>query len=1039
MTTKTKQKRVWRSLAEFDGDPIAAPPTENEPGLIDASLLSGKARLGRRGFLGYTGATAAAVGFAGCVRRPVENILPYSQAPEYLVPGVALHFATTMPRRGDTVGMLVTSHEGRPTKIEGNPQHSGSRGGMDIAGQLAVWDLYDPDRSRQAVGPGAEAGSDAMASIATFDSAMDALIGGLGTGQGLRILAPPTTSPSFQRLRSAVVRRFPRATFHTYASIHEANLREGARLAFGQPLAQVIDYSQARVVLSLDSDFLGTEPGAIRSARGFAAGRSATEPTAAANRLYVVEATHSVTGGAADHRIRVASRDVERFLLALAKTLQSMEGFELGTLAAAFADAEVPAEWQGWMDPLATDLLSNLGRAPIVVGSRQPPRVHALAHAINRRLRNEGTSVRFHAPTDPNPSDHVADIASLVEAIGEGSVDTLLMLGGNPVYDSPADVDFLGALGHEGLTSIHLASHRDETGKASTWHFPLAHALETWGDHRALDGSISIQQPLIAPLFGGRSEVELLARFAGERNWRGHYVVRKTLRRNNGNAVSFERDWRRALHSGVVPGSGASAVAGLPLNGENLLRALREGGSVERAALGANNLEVVFVPDPRMFDGRHANNMWALELPDPLTKLVWDNAALMSRTTRDELGLATGEVVRLTKGEHSIELPVYVLPGHADFSLTLPLGWGRDATDLRYARQGDNGDRAGFDVQPLRTSDGFHFTDGVTLQSTGRVYDMVQTQTHPHMEGRPIVIEGTTTEWAENPEFPQYDAVEFSNGPLWETVDYSAGHQWGMSIDLSSCTGCNACVIACQAENNLPTVGKAEVKRGREMHWLRIDRYFVGDDANPQVALQPLGCMQCEEAPCENVCPINATSHTPEGLNDMAYNRCVGTRYCANNCPYKVRRFNYLDWHGHLDGEPELVGGVSGWTPMYGDFPETRQMQFNPNVTVRMRGVMEKCTYCVQRIQQAKITARREHRDLRDGDIVVACEQTCPSQSIVFGDLNDSGSRVARLATVSRRYKLLAEIGTRPRTTYLAKIRNPNPRLADDGAEEAQG
>jgi molybdopterin-containing oxidoreductase family iron-sulfur binding subunit len=434
--------------------------------------------------------------------------------------------------------------------------------------------------------------------------------------------------------------------------------------------------------------------------------------------------------------------------------------------------------------------------------------------------------------------------------------------------------------------------------------------------------------------------------------------------------------------------------------------------------VGKNSFEVGFEPDSALWTGEHANNLWALELPSPMTKLVWDNAALISPATARALGVKNGQMLRLAKGEAKVEVPAWVVPGHADFCVTLTLGWGRTAA-------GRYGNGKGFDVNPLRTSDGMDFTDGVTVEALREVYTLVQTQEHDRMEGRPIAIDATLDEYKKEPDFASYRAVDpVSTPPLWKQQDYSEGYKWGMAIDLNGCTGCNACVIACQAENNIPSVGKFEVERGREMHWLRIDRYFVGDDeGDPEIALQPVTCQQCEEAPCENVCPVSATTHTPEGLNDMAYNRCVGTRYCANNCPYKVRRFNYLDWHGHLDDE-------FGW---FKDFPESRKLQFNPNVTVRMRGVMEKCTYCVQRIEEGKMAAKLAGRPLKDGDIKSACQQACPTQAIAVGDLNDPESRVAKWSKVNRNYKLLPEIGTRPRTSFLARIRNPNPTLKGNG------
>jgi molybdopterin-containing oxidoreductase family iron-sulfur binding subunit len=626
--------------------------------------------------------------------------------------------------------------------------------------------------------------------------------------------------------------------------------------------------------------------------------------------------------------------------------------------------------------------------------------------------------------TDPEevPSRH--GIADLVKDAKQTT--SLIILGGNPVYDAPADVKFGELLRQKGLLSVHLADRRNETSELCSWHAPLAHELETWGDQESYNGSMAAQQPLIAPLYQGRSAIELLATLSGEKTKTGYDIVRETHQpRLKGGmlqlamfgfeptSISEDGMWRAGLHSGLI-GQPFEPKVGISL--EAISEALKE--QPQHKPVGKDNLEVLFVPDHALWDGQHANNLWALELPDPMTKLVWDNAALISPATGQALGVKNGQMLRLIKGENKIEIPAWIVPGHADYSVTLTLGWGRTAA-------GRYGNGKGFDVNPLRTTDGMDFTNGVTVEVLREVYNLVQTQTHDRMEGRPIAIDATLDEYKKEPDFASYRSVDpVSTPPLWQQQDYSEGHKWGMAIDLVGCTGCNACVIACQAENNIPVVGKFEVERGREMHWLRIDRYFVGDDENdPQVAVQPVTCQQCEEAPCENVCPVNATTHTPEGLNDMAYNRCVGTRYCANNCPYKVRRYNYLDWHGHLDDE-------FGW---FEDFPESRKLQFNPNVTVRMRGVMEKCTYCVQRIEEGKMAAKREGRALKDGDIKSACQQACPTNTIAFGDLNDPDSRVTKLSSVNRQYKLLSEIGTRPRTTYLARIRNPHPDLEGQG------
>jgi Fe-S-cluster-containing dehydrogenase component/anaerobic selenocysteine-containing dehydrogenase len=1028
--------KLWRNLEDKDLDPkvLSEMAEEERPGgFVAAAQLVEKSRLGRRDFLAVTGATSAMMMFEGCVRRPVEPILPYANSPEHLVPGVPVHFATATQREGDALGLLVTSHDGRPTKVEGNPNHPASKGGTDTLAQILVNSVYDPDRSQKPAKR--QDGKLVDASYAAFSRAFDALVAEhrLTQGAGLRFLVQPSTSPTFHRLRQAVKRRLPQARFHVYSSVNTSNMRQGAQIAFGRPHTALIDFEKAQVVLALDSDFLQTEPFAVRYARGFAKRRSVESPQSTMNRLYVVEPGHSATGAAADHRLRLPASQVGNYILALAKVLSTKYSIPLVSLEGGLRDVPTDDFPKEWLEPVADDLMRNRGRAPLVVGRNQPAWVHAVTHAINAGLGNHGQCIRFYPTIDTNePNDLAADLRELVQAT---DIKTLVIIGGNPVYEAPADLDFASLLAREGLTSVHFSSHRDETSELATWHCPLANELESWGDLLAVDGTYSVQQPLIAPLYDGWSPLQALGVASGQGDKTPYEHVRQTVHSRYPSAM-FERDFRKLLHSGLREGTTTAGMTGTPLFHNEIGKAITNAKAIPQ--LDAENLELSFRPDPALWEGRNANDLWALELPDPMTKLVWDNAAMISPATARKRGLASGQMVKLTAGDRSLEVPVWVLPGHADNSLSLTLGWGRK-TAGRY------GSGFGFDAQKLRTSGDFYFVGDVKLEKLGKTYTLVQTQTHDRMEGRPIAIDLTFDEYKARPNEPSFRTVEFVNTPpLWKQVDYrdqrinpgdeslpEVRHRWGMTLDLTTCTGCNACVVACQAENNIPSVGKRGVEQGREMSWLRLDRYFVGDDEHePQVAIQPVACQQCEEAPCENVCPVNATTHSPEGLNDMAYNRCIGTRYCANNCPYKVRRFNYLDWHSRPD---ELVDEWSGTTAMsyrpYGDFPESRKLQFNPNVTVRMRGVMEKCTYCVQRIEAGRIAARREDRVMGDGDVVTACQQACPSEAIVFGDLNDPRSRVSQLTARDRTYKLLAEIGTQPRTTYLAKIRNPNPAM----------
>ncbi len=1064
----TKQKAAWRSIEERRAPQRAREDALAESGVqlpaehLDEPAVGALVSLGRKGepspergggvsrrqFLTVSGAAAAAAALQGCIRRPLEHILPYTRTPEYALPGVAIHFASVLSHQGEAVGVIVESHEGRPTKIEGNaehpasnPQQLGTLGGTELQVQAAILGLYDQDRAAELRDAGADEGADPPTWEAFDTFLAQRLEGG---ASGLHFLLSPFTSPTVHRLRHAVLARFPSARFHTWAPVTDSNAREGVRMAYGAAGRPVYDFARAKVVVSLDSDFLGTEPGMTRNARTFAAARVVRSPGDEMNRLYTVESTLSVTGVASDHRLRLASSDIAAYGAALARALQG-GGVELGPLGSIDSSVEVP---QAWTTAVAADLLASRGQALVVVGSRQPAALHALAAAINGALgAADHGLVTYTALVDDDEQAHLDSLRDLVSAMSGGDVRTLVVCGSNPVYDAPADLGFAEALGQVEC-SIHLASHDDETSERCTWHLPMAHELESWGDHRSIDGTLAIQQPLIAPLRGGRNLIELLASFAGEDNIRAYHQVRQTFANLVGDGV-FDGAWRRALHSGVVASAEPERISPRSPNASAIASAMRTA-----AAGGGEGWEVVFASCTRAFDGSTINNPWLLELPDPITKLTWDNAALISPASADELGIPAtheglfptghqeprvGQMIRISKGERSIEIPVVVVPGHADHSITLPLGWGR-------TRAGSFANGCGFDVYPLRTSDALGFGRGFAAELIGGRYDLAITQEHHSMNDgnqlsdvdRPLAIEATLSEYRAQPDFAQWREPTPETPPLWEEVDYSQPrlpaqggpswglvpvarpapedaaprHKWSLAIDLTLCTGCSACVIACNAENNVPTVGKGQVARGREMHWMRLDRYFLGDDeSNPTVAVQPVACQHCEEAPCENVCPVNATEHSPEGLNEMAYNRCIGTRYCMNNCPYKVRRFNYLAYQGHPS--------------------QLQRMQYNPNVSVRMRGVMEKCTYCTQRIQAARIAARNEqNRDIRDGEVTPACAQSCPTQALTFGDANDSRSRVATLVASDRHYKLLALIGTQPRTTYLGRIRNPNPDMS---------
>jgi Fe-S-cluster-containing dehydrogenase component/anaerobic selenocysteine-containing dehydrogenase len=1017
---------------EFPKGHTSTPPSE------DALFLS------RRGLLGAMAATFALVGAEGC-RRPVERVVPYGKMPEDVVPGVPAHYATVIQRRGDALGLLVESHEGRPTKIEGNEKHPSSLGAADLVAQATILDLYDPERSTTPRKAGSVAG------WADFEADLASRLAGYDKDQGerLRLLMPPTVSPTVLRMRAALAQRFPKARVHTWSAVADSHTREGARIAFGQVVNASYAFDKARVVLSLDSDFLQTETGSVRATKAFSAGkriRSARDRLREGLlRLYVVEPSLTTTGTNADHRLRLPASDVERYAYALAGEL-AKNGVSLGELqpnVAKQASADgIPPKW---LAAVAKDLAASKGQAVVVVGERQPATLHAFAHALNQALGAVGPIATYSPAADTDEIDAATDIKKLTDDIVKGLVDGLVILGGNPVYDAPGDVGFADKLAKVPF-SAHASLFFDETSEKCTWHVPRAHEYEAWGDARALDGTVGVRQPLIAPLYAGRSDIELLAAMANSPERSGHALVRQTAREvvlssrgltacapspdgghvecrdATGAAVQvrendLERDWNRTLYLGVVVGPQRPMQPPV-LRATEIAAALDKRKAPSRA--GQGSLEITFAPCPKMVDGAHANNTWLQEMPDPVTKLVWDNAAIVSPATAKELGVERKDIVSIRLGDREVKAGVWVQVGQADHTIALTLGWGRK-------KAGRIGNGRGFDVNPLRTTEALGFAVGAQVTKTGDdPYFFAQTQDHDSSENRPIAHEATLGEYRQKGNFPELDAPPPRSLPLWAQQDYGkAGtHQWGMSIDLNACTGCNACVIACQSENNVPVVGKLEVWRGREMQWLRIDRYFVqrsdlGTTADdPLVFQSPLMCVHCEAAPCENVCPVNATVHSPEGLNEMVYNRCIGTRYCGNNCPYKVRRFNYLNWHND-----------SVWKETDG-LPESLQMQQNPNVTVRFRGVMEKCTYCVQRIQSAKIKAKRELRDVRDGEIRTACQQTCPADAIVFGDVNDQGSRVFDQTRTDRRFGLLEELGTRPRTIYLAKIRNPNPEMA---------
>jgi molybdopterin-containing oxidoreductase family iron-sulfur binding subunit len=981
------EKRVWRGLDQLAGTPdyrdFVASEFPHDP-RAEAKGVS------RRSALKLMAASAALGGLTACTKLPTEKIVPYAQQqPEDFVPGKPLFYATAMPMAGYATGLLVESHMGRPTKVEGNPSHPASLGAANVFAQASVLTLYDPDRAQVVVYRGR------IGDWSRFLTSMDESRAELLTrkGVGLRILTGVVTSPALADQIRSVLALFPQAKWHQYEPGSRDTVREGSKLAFGEYVNTVYHLDQADVIVSLDADFLTAGPGAVRYARDFADKRRVTGPESTMNRLYVAESTPTVTGAMADHRLPLRATDVEAFARALADALAGKGG--------SAAPSRVPASW---IPALVRDLQKRRGASLVIAGEQQSPAVHALAHAMNDALGNVGKTVHYTSPVEANPVNGIESLKELVAEMQGGQVDTLLMLGVNPVYNAPADLHFKDSL-LKVRTRIHLSLYEDETAELCHWHIPEAHFLESWGDARAYDGTISIIQPLIAPLYDGKSAHEILAVLSGQEEPSGHDVVRGYWQRQKPGA-DFEQFWQTSLNNGVIADS---ALAPKPVKLNPALSAAAAN------AANAGGIEVVLRPDPSIGDGSFANNGWLQELPKPLTKLTWDNAALVSPTSARKLGVTNGDVVKVSGNGQTVEAPIWITPGHADDSITLHLGYGR-------RRAGHVGTGRGFNAYLLSTTEN-PWLGTATVEKTGKTYQLVTTQ-HHHIMGkegeereeesvaalqRKLVRGATLEEFRKNPEMIHEEGEE--NGPsIYPGYAYN-GNAWGMSIDLNSCIGCNACVVACQSENNIAVVGKDQVARGREMHWIRVDSYFQGGLENPEIYNQPVPCMHCENAPCEYVCPVGATVHSPEGLNEMVYNRCVGTRYCSNNCPYKVRRFNFYLF--------------SDWTT-----PSLEPLR-NPDVSVRSRGVMEKCSYCIQRINKVKLAAEKEDREIHDGEILTACQQTCPAQAIVFGNINDKDSRVAKLKAQARNYGILTDLNTRPRTTYLAKLRNPNPEIQE--------
>ena len=994
---KSHEFGYWKSLKDISSD-------KDYNKYLKQSDHQEESNLSRRNFLSLVAASVALASLEGC-KKPVQKIIPYVEAHPGTIPGIRKEYATTMPFKNNVVGLVIENHDERPIKVFGNDNHPTSLGKSNVFSQASILDMYDPDRARGIKLDGKKVNWSEYIKYA--ESIYNS------KGKGLAVLLQESSSPTMNALRKDFKKIYPNADWIVYEPINNENLYSGVERALGKRLQPYNRLEKAKTILSIGSDFLGSDDNNVNNTRKFSENRRVEDKNSTMNRLYVVESSMTATGASADHRLNIPTSELDLVLKELCSELKKL-GMNIST-------GSLKTSNNLWIKAVAEELMENKGSSIILGGSHLSVDAHAIITMLNDKL---------NAPVDyyPLDSSHVTsvdDFVGLCKKMKNGSIENLIILGGNPVYNAPADLKFESLIKNV-QNIVHLSNIYDETSKRSNWHIAESHFFENWGDAMSYDGYPSVIQPQIRPLFQSHTAIDLLIPIIYGKESSSYDFIREVWKSNIIKNSNFEKQWNKVLHDGVHQKPLLKAYKALSS------KQLSTASLNTKLKVKSDKFEVVFIASPSTYDGRYANNGWLQEVPKPITQLTWDNAALISMSVAKKLKIKNGQMLEISLDGKTMSIPAWIVPGQNKKTITIELGYGRDFN-------GRIGNDVGFNAYKLRTMSTMAYGVNASIKVLNKTYPLAGTQDHYGLEEDSLSLLGnssgtdsiqqripelvrqsTLDHYKDNPNFVQ-DAVK-SHKPdkkrSWADhsmynpepeYDYSKGQQWGMSIDLTSCTGCNACSISCQSENNIPIVGKQQVLNGREMHWIRIDNYFSGDPENPEVSSQSVACVHCELAPCEQVCPVAATTHSSDGVNQMTYNRCLGTRYCANNCPYKVRKFNFYNFTK--------------------DTPEIVQMAMNPDVTVRFRGVMEKCSYCYQRVSEARIKAENEHREMVDGDVKTACQDACPADAIVFGDINDPNSRVSKAKRNNRDYALLGQLGTSPRTTYLAKIRNQNPKL----------